>query len=68
MARVVLADSAMVNVIAFDTYAEAQALACEVFTCAIAAIGRTANGTPYFRPAESKDETIFAYAVLTLQI
>lgn len=51
---------------AFDNYDEAKALATEVFTCAIIAIGDHGNGEMYLRPAETKDTNIFAWAVITL--
>lgn len=67
MAAVVLSDFVNINVVgAFTTYDEAHALACEIFTCIIAAVARTDKGEPYLRPAESRDSTIFCYAVLSL--
>lgn len=69
MARVELGEEIKLNIAgAFTTLDEARGLACELFTCAIVAIGRTDKGIPYLRPEVSRDSTIFAYAVLIIPV
>lgn len=69
MAKVDLGEEIKLNIAgSFTTLDEARNLACELFTCAIVAIGRTDKGIPYLRPEVSRDSTIFAYAVVVIPV
>lgn len=67
MTRVVLTDEVNLKIVGADTdYDAAQRLACEVFTCAIVAVCRTDKGEMYIRPPETRDTSVFCYAVIAL--